>query len=38
VIIADGRIVAQGTLRQLLAGTGQNLEEKFLSLTSGGSR
>jgi ABC-2 type transport system ATP-binding protein len=35
VIIAGGRIAAQGMLRQLLAGTGQNLEELFLSLTAG---
>jgi ABC-2 type transport system ATP-binding protein len=34
VIISGGRIAAQGTLRQLLAGTGQSLEEMFLSLTS----
>jgi ABC-2 type transport system ATP-binding protein len=38
VIIAGGRIAVQGTLRQLLAETGQNLEEMFLSITAGGSR
>jgi ATPase subunit of ABC transporter with duplicated ATPase domains len=38
VIISAGRIVAQGPLQQLLGGTGQNLEEMFLSLTSGGVR
>jgi ABC-2 type transport system ATP-binding protein len=35
VIIAAGRIVAQGTLGQLLGESGQSLEEKFLSLTAG---
>jgi ABC-2 type transport system ATP-binding protein len=38
VIISAGRIVAQGTLQQLLGETGQNLEEMFLSLTAGGPR
>jgi hypothetical protein len=38
VIISAGRVVAQGTLQQLLGGTGQNLEEMFLSLTTGESR
>jgi ABC-2 type transport system ATP-binding protein len=33
VIIDQGRVVASGTLRGLLAGTGQTLEELFLSLT-----
>ncbi|HEY1821818.1 MAG TPA: ATP-binding cassette domain-containing protein [Trebonia sp.] len=34
VIIDRGRVVASGTQRSLLAGTGQNLEELFLSLTT----
>ena len=38
VIISAGRIVAQGTLQQLLGGTGQNLEEMFFALTSGDPR
>jgi ABC-2 type transport system ATP-binding protein len=34
VIIDQGRVVASGTQRSLLAGTGQTLEELFLSLTT----
>jgi ABC-2 type transport system ATP-binding protein len=34
MIIDRGRIVASGTQRSLLAGTGQSLEELFLSLTT----
>jgi ABC-2 type transport system ATP-binding protein len=34
VIIDQGRVVASGTQRSLLAGTGQSLEELFLSLTT----
>ena len=34
VIINRGRLVASGTQRSLLAGTGQTLEELFLSLTT----
>ena len=34
VIIDQGRIVASGTQASLLAGTGQSLEELFLSLTT----
>ena len=34
VIIDQGRVVASGTQASLLAGTGQTLEELFLSLTT----
>jgi ABC-2 type transport system ATP-binding protein len=34
VIIDQGRVVARGTQRNLLTGTGQTLEELFLSLTT----
>jgi ABC-2 type transport system ATP-binding protein len=34
VIIDQGRVVASGTEHSLLAGTGQTLEELFLSLTT----
>jgi ABC-2 type transport system ATP-binding protein len=37
VIIDRGRIVAQGTLDGLLAGTGQSLEQMFLTLTGHGT-
>jgi ABC-2 type transport system ATP-binding protein len=38
VIIDRGRVIASGTKRSLLAGSGQTLEELFLSLTAANGR